>query len=72
MPIYQSLGVEEVWQWRAGTFTFYRLEADGFREVERSVLVPELKPADAGELVNVAERQGLDVAAEALRKLVAS
>jgi Uma2 family endonuclease len=45
LQIYHGLGVPEVWFWRNGRLSFHLLEADGYRDAERSAKLPGLDPA---------------------------
>jgi Uma2 family endonuclease len=42
---YQALGVPEVWFWEDGVFSFYHLQADGYKPIDRSRL-PGLSSLD--------------------------
>jgi Uma2 family endonuclease len=39
---YQALGVPEVWFWEDGLFSLYCLRSDGYEQVSKSELLPEL------------------------------
>ncbi|WP_295607419.1 Uma2 family endonuclease [uncultured Lamprocystis sp.] len=41
-PLYQGLGIPEVWLWRNGDLEVYLLEPDGYRRDTRSRLLPDL------------------------------
>ncbi len=36
---YRALGVPEVWFWQGGVFTLYRLQEDGYIQIERSKIL---------------------------------
>lgn len=42
LPRYQALGVPEVWFWEDGHFGLYCLRSDGYEQVSKSELLPEL------------------------------
>jgi Uma2 family endonuclease len=42
LEVYRRLGVEEVWWWEEGTITVFARAAEGYREVARSPLLPDL------------------------------
>lgn len=42
LPIYQGLGIPEVWFWEDGTLTVYGLGEDGYVALPRSKKLPEL------------------------------
>jgi len=42
LPRYQALGVPEVWFWEDGLFSLYCLRSDGYEQVSKSELLPEL------------------------------
>lgn len=42
LEVYRGLLVGEVWSWKKGTISVFVLGPDGYREVERSVLLPAL------------------------------
>ena len=52
LPVYQSLGVREVWFWHEGRFHLYALRAAGYEAIARSELIPEL---DFPQLAQFAE-----------------
>jgi len=39
---YQALGVPEVWFWRNKQVTFYQLQTQGYREIDKSLFLPNL------------------------------
>ena len=39
---YQALGVPEVWFWEDGFFNLYCLRSDGYEQVSKSELLPNL------------------------------
>ena len=49
LAVYRGLGVPESWFWKRGRLSFYLLEADGYRQVERSAKLPGLDPAVIAE-----------------------
>lgn len=42
LEVYRRLGVAEVWLWRAGAIRVFVLEGEGYAEVARSRLLPDL------------------------------
>lgn len=44
LQVYQGLGVPEVWFWRNDRLSFHLLEAEGYRDAERSAKLPDLDP----------------------------
>jgi Uma2 family endonuclease len=42
LPRYQALGVPEVWFWEDGLFSLYCLRPDGYEQVVKSELLPDL------------------------------
>ncbi len=42
LEVYKKLGVGEIWYWRKGAISVFVHEKDGYQEVARSRLVPEL------------------------------
>jgi Uma2 family endonuclease len=42
LPIYAALGVREVWIWRSGALTVHALDGEGYTQVGRSTLLPDL------------------------------
>jgi Uma2 family endonuclease len=42
LPRYQALGVPEVWFWEDGLFSLYCLRSNGYEQVSKSELLPEL------------------------------
>jgi Uma2 family endonuclease len=42
LPLYQGLGIPEVWLWRNGDLEVHVLEPDGYRRGTRSRLLPDL------------------------------
>ncbi len=42
LEIYQGLGVIEIWQWQAGTFSIYHLRSQGYELINASELLPDL------------------------------
>lgn len=64
LPIYASLGVPEVWIWKAGRITVHVLEGQRYVVRERSTLLPDL---DLDRLAALATRQDQT---EAVREFV--
>ena len=64
LAIYAGLGVREVWQWRRDRFALHTLEGDGYRPIERSLLIPQL---DIGELAEFVRRPDQHAAVRAYR-----
>jgi Uma2 family endonuclease len=50
LEVYRGLGVGEVWRWRDGSITVYRLKGDRYLEAEGSGVFPELDVALLGRL----------------------
>jgi Uma2 family endonuclease len=42
LPLYQGLGIPEVWLWRSGDLDVHVLEPEGYRRGTRSRLLPDL------------------------------
>jgi Uma2 family endonuclease len=42
LAVYEGLGVREVWFWQDDAFHLYLLEDSGYRQIERSTLLPDL------------------------------
>ncbi len=42
LEVYRGLGVPEVWFWEQGRLSFFRLEGEGYRRVQRSRVLPGL------------------------------
>jgi Uma2 family endonuclease len=42
LDIYIGLGVPEVWFWKNGKLSLYRLQAGQYEQIERSILLPNL------------------------------
>jgi Uma2 family endonuclease len=42
LDIYIGLGVPEVWFWKNGQLSLYRLQAGQYEQIERSILLPNL------------------------------
>ena len=42
LPVYQGLGVPEVWFWQGGKFSLYRLREQGYEVIAKSEFIPEL------------------------------
>jgi Uma2 family endonuclease len=56
LEIYQGLGVAEIWQWQDGKFVIYHLRSDGYEQVEKSELLPNLDIQLLANYVNPAEQ----------------
>jgi Uma2 family endonuclease len=53
LPIYEGLGVPEVWFWQDSTFSVYRLSAQGYTAVDHSEFMPGLDFKVLPEYINV-------------------
>jgi Uma2 family endonuclease len=53
---YRVLGVPEVWFWEDGLFTLYHLRSNGYEQISRSELLPELDINLLGRCVLMASR----------------
>jgi len=42
LEVYRGLGVSEVWFWKNGQLSMYRLQAGQYEQIERSILLPNL------------------------------
>ncbi|GET41431.1 Uma2 family endonuclease [Microseira wollei] len=42
LEVYRGLGVSEVWFWKNGQLSLYRLQAGQYEQIERSILLPNL------------------------------
>jgi Uma2 family endonuclease len=42
LEVYRGLGVSEVWLWKNGQLSLYRLQAGEYEQIERSILLPNL------------------------------
>lgn len=51
-PVYASLGVPEIWQYKDGHTLFYNLTENGYQEIPASDLFPFLTPDVVNELLN--------------------
>ena len=59
MPVYEAIGVPEIWRCRNGIVSFHQLQSGGgYREVERSAAFPLLRPADIQVFID--QRHSLD------------
>jgi Uma2 family endonuclease len=54
LEVYRRLGVGEVWFWRRGVIAVHVLEREAYRQVERSLLLPDL---DLQQLTHFAARE---------------
>lgn len=59
---YQTIGVQEVWFWRNNKITFYHLQAEGYKEIYTSKVLPHL----TSELLETFANQGLTKSALAI------
>lgn len=57
-PIYQRLGVPEIWCYDQGQLTVYRLQADEYRPVDRSTVFPALRVQELPQLIEAHREQG--------------
>ena len=55
LEVYQRLGVKEVWFWQNKQFTIYCLQGDGYGEVSRSQLLPNLDLVSLSQYVAISE-----------------
>jgi Uma2 family endonuclease len=53
LPIYEGLGVREVWFWQDSKFYVHRLSAQGYRTVDHSEFLPGLDFAKLTEYIDV-------------------
>jgi len=51
LPIYQSLGVREVWIWQGGELTAYVLRGKGYKAAKRSAVLPGIDLAMLSECI---------------------
>jgi Uma2 family endonuclease len=56
LTVYQGLGVKEVWIFKDGRFRLYLLEAERYRAIEHSQLVPDLDFGAMAELVAIPDQ----------------
>lgn len=56
LEVYRGLGVREVWMFRDGHFRLFALDGERYREISRSVLVPELDFTAIAELVAIPDQ----------------
>jgi Uma2 family endonuclease len=54
LEVYRALGVEEVWLWRDGTIRMYRLRAEHYTDLTRSLAFPDL---DVSLLARLADNE---------------
>ncbi|QKD82707.1 Uma2 family endonuclease [Thermoleptolyngbya sichuanensis A183] len=57
-PIYQRLGVPEIWCYDQGQLTVYRLQAGEYRPVDQSTVFPALRVQELPQLIEVHREQG--------------
>lgn len=57
-PIYQRLGVPEIWCYDQGQLTVYRLQAGEYRQVEQSQVFPALRVQELPQLIEAHREQG--------------
>jgi Uma2 family endonuclease len=62
LEIYRKLGVREVWFWRRGRLTAYRLQAEAYEEISESLVLPGI---DLAELSSYLDRP---TASQAIRE----
>ena len=55
LEVYQRLGVKEVWFWQNQKFTIYCLQNDGYEEISRSQLLPNLNLVLLSQYVDISE-----------------
>lgn len=58
-PIYAAIGVPELWRYTYDGVYFYRLEVDGYIEIERSDLFPFFGPDDLFTHLSIGEAEGV-------------
>ena len=56
LDIYQGLGIPEVWFWKGDRFFLYYLQGNGYEEISRSVVWPELDLELLTRCVNMSDR----------------
>lgn len=54
--IYQGLGVLEVWLWRKGKLSIYRLREQGYEEISQSEFLPELDLEILSRYINYSDQ----------------
>jgi len=69
-PIYASLGVPEIWQYKDGQTRFYRLTEKGYQEVPASEIFPFLTPDVVTDLLNQEYIQDFNTVKGKFRKWV--
>jgi len=69
LEVYKRLGVGEVWHWRKGVIQVFVLEGDGYRESERSLVLPDL---DLQLLASFLDRPTLTTAVREFRAALAT
>jgi Uma2 family endonuclease len=57
LAVYAGLGVPELWVWKAGKLTVYRLTARGYEQREKSELIPSLDLAHLASFVATGANQ---------------
>lgn len=68
LPIYQALGVTEVWRFDGELLTFLQLVDDEYVEIKRSVAIPLLSAADVSALLGQAQEMGETSWARSVRR----
>lgn len=57
-PIYQRLGVPEIWCYDQGQLTVYRLQAGEYRQADQSNVFPALRVQELPQLIKAHREQG--------------
>lgn len=70
LPIYQALGVPEVWRFDGEMVTFLVLNPDGYQEIDRSIALPIVTPAILQDWLTQAKTMGETSWAKAIRRWV--
>lgn len=70
LPIYQALGVAEVWRFDGVRLEFLQLVADQYVEIERSIALPRLTPVDVMGLLERTAEMGETSWARSVRRWV--
>lgn len=68
LEIYRGLEIGEVWQWQDGVIRIHLLDGDGYREADRSALLPELDVQLLARLATAPPREALASLRDSLRR----
>ena len=60
LPIYEAMGVIEVWLYREGHLTIKALQTDGYTDVEKSIAFPIISVVQLNEWINL-RKTGTDL-----------